>query len=86
MRADQAAGLQGRLGKVSAQAPALQGALAPADTTIVVSSALGPILGGFLSTAAQVNSVLSLLFASLAATGVVVILLASWMLAQRRSG
>jgi putative ABC transport system permease protein len=85
VRADQAAGLQGRLGKVSAQAPALQGALAPADTTIVVSSALGPILGGFLSTSAQVNSVLSLLFASLAATGVVVILLAAWMLAQRRS-
>jgi putative ABC transport system permease protein len=85
VRADQAAGLQGRLGKVSAQAPALQGALAPANTTIVVSSALGPILGGFLSTAAQVNSVLSLLFASLAATGVVVILLAAWMLAQRRS-
>ncbi len=85
VRADQAAGLQGRLGKVSAQAPALQGALAPADTTMVVSSALGPILGGFLSTSAEVNSVLSLLFASLAATGVVVILLAAWMLAQRRS-
>ena len=85
VRADQAAGLQGRLGQVSAQAPALQGALAPAATTVVVSSALGPILGGFLSTAAQVNSVLSLLFASLAATGVVVILLAAWMLAQRRS-
>ncbi len=85
VRADQAAGLQGRLGKVSSQAPALHGALAPADTTIVVSSALGPILGGFLSTSAQVNSVLSLLFASLAATGVVVILLAAWMLAQRRS-
>jgi putative ABC transport system permease protein len=85
VRADQAAGLQGRLGKVSAQAPALQGALAPADTTIVVSSALGPILGGFLSSSAEVNSVLSLLFASLAATGVVVILLAAWMLAQRRS-
>jgi putative ABC transport system permease protein len=85
VHADQAAGLQGRLGKVSAQAPALQGALAPANTTIVVSSALGPILGGFLSTAAEVNSVLSLLFASLAATGVVVILLAAWMLAQRRS-
>ena len=85
VRADQAAGLQGRLGKVAAQAPALQGALAPAATTIVVSSALGPILGGFLSTSAQVNSVLSLLFASLAATGVVVILLAAWMLAQRRS-
>ena len=84
VRADQAAGLQG-LGKVSAQAPALQGALAPADTTMVVSSALGPILGGFLSTSAEVNSVLSLLFASLAATGVVVILLAAWMLAQRRS-
>ena len=47
----------------------------------MVSSALGPILGGFLSTAAQVNSVLSLLFSSLAATGVVVILLAAWMLA-----
>ncbi len=85
VRADQAAGLQGRLGKVSAQAPALQGALAPANTTIVVSSALGPILGGFLTTSAEVNSVLSLLFASLAATGVVVILLAAWMLAQRRS-
>jgi putative ABC transport system permease protein len=86
LRADQAATLQGRLGKVSAQAPALAGALAPASTTIVVSSALGPILGQFLSTADQVNSVLSLLFASLAATGVVVILLAAWMLAQRRSG
>ncbi len=86
LRADQAATLQGRLGKVSAQAPALAGALAPASTTIVVSSALGPILGQFLNTADQVNSVLSLLFASLAATGVVVILLAAWMLAQRRSG
>ena len=86
LRADQAATLQGRLGKVSAQAPALAGALAPASTTIVVSSALGPVLGQFLATADQVNSVLSLLFASLAATGVVVILLAAWMLAQRRSG
>lgn len=85
VRADQAAGLQGRLAKVSAQAPPLAGSLAPADTTIVVSSALGPILGAFLGTGAQVNSVLSLLFASLAATGVVVILLAAWMLAQRRS-
>jgi putative ABC transport system permease protein len=86
LRADQAATLQGRLGKVSTQAPALAGPLARASTTIVVSSALGPILGGFLSTAAEVNSVLSLLFASLAATGVVVIVLAAWMLAQRRSG
>ena len=86
VRADQAHPLQARLGAVSTSAPALHGALAPAATTIVVSSALGPILAGFLSTAAQVNSVLSLLFASLAATGVVVILLASWMLAQRRSG
>ncbi len=86
VRADQAAALQARLGKVGAQAPALPDQMAPAATTIVVSSALGPILAGFLSTAAQVNSVLSLLFASLAATGVVVILLASWMLAQRRSG
>lgn len=85
VRADQAAGLQGRLAKVSAQAPRLAGSLAPASTTIAVSSALGPILGGFLSTSAQVNSVLSLLFASLAATGVVVILLAAWMLAERRS-
>jgi putative ABC transport system permease protein len=85
LRAGQAAGLQSRLGKVSAQAPALSAPLARASTTIVVSSALGPILGGFLSTAAEVNSVLSLLFASLAATGVVVILLAAWMLAQRRS-
>ncbi len=86
VRADQAAALQAQLGKVGTQAPALQDQMAPAATTIVVSSALGPILAGFLSTAAQVNSVLSLLFASLAATGVVVILLASWMLAQRRSG
>ncbi len=85
LRAGQAQPLQARLGKVSTQAPALAGALAPAATTIVVSSALGPILGGFLSTAAQVNSVLSLLFSSLAATGVVVILLAAWMLATRRS-
>ncbi len=86
VRADQAAGLQGRLGKVAAQAPALAGPLAPAAATIAVSSALGPVLGGFLSISAQVNSLLSLLFASLAATGVVVILLASWMLGQRRSG
>jgi putative ABC transport system permease protein len=86
VRADQAQPLQARLGAVSSSAPALHGALAPAGTTVVVSSALGPILGGFLTTAAQINSVLSLLFASLAATGVVVILLASWLLAQRRSG
>ena len=85
VRADQAPALQGQLDKVSAQAPALQGALAPADTTMVVSSALAPILGGFLVTSAEVNSVLSLLFAGLAATAVVVILLAGWMLVQRRT-
>ncbi len=86
VQADQAAALSQRLGKVSAEAPALHGQLAPAATTIVVASALGPILDGFLTTAAQVNSVLSLLFASLAAIGVVVIVLAGWMLAERRSG
>ncbi|HTT54905.1 MAG TPA: FtsX-like permease family protein [Streptosporangiaceae bacterium] len=86
VRADQAGTLAQRLGQVSAQAPALHGPLAPAATTVVVGSALGPILDGFLGTAAQVNSVLSLLFSSLAAIGVVVIVLAGWMLAERRSG
>jgi len=86
VRADQAPALQARLGKVSAQAPALHGPLAAAATTMLVQSALAPVLASFLGTASQVNSVLSLLFSGLAATGVVVILLAAWLLAERRSG
>jgi len=86
LRADQAQALYGQLGQASAQVPALTGSLRGAGTGVAVSNSLAPTLAAFLAAAAQVGSVLSLLFTGLAATAAVVILLAGWMLVQRRDG
>ena len=86
LRADQAQALYGQLDKASAQVPALTGSLRGAGTGVTVSNSLAPTLAAFLAAAAQVGSVLSLLFTGLAATAAVVILLAGWMLVQRRDG
>ena len=86
VRADQAPALNDQLDKASAQVPALTGSLRGAGTGITVTNALAPTLAAFLAAAAQVGSVLSLLFTGLAATAAVVILMAGWMLVQRREG
>ena len=86
LRAGQAQTLYGQLDKASTQVPALTGSLRGAGTGVTVSNSLAPTLAAFLAAAAQVGSVLSLQFTGLAATAAVVILLAGWMLVQRRDG
>ncbi len=86
LRAGQAQTLYAQLDKASAEVPVLTGSLRGAGTGVTVTNALAPTLAAFLTAAAQVSSVLSLLFTGLAATAAVVILLAGWMLVQRRDG
>jgi putative ABC transport system permease protein len=86
LRADQAQLLYDQLDKATAQVPELGGGPGGPGATVTVTNTLAPTLAAFLTAAAQVGSVLSLLFTGLAATAAVVILLAGWMLVQRRDG
>ncbi len=64
---------------------ALTGELAPAVSTVSVTTPLIPVLSAFLATQAAVQTVLLLLFVSLIVVGAAVILLAAGMIAARRA-
>jgi putative ABC transport system permease protein len=57
---------------------------APVPVQIALTSGTGPLIAGFLGEAAGVASVLNLLSVSLAVLAAVVVLLAGWLLAERR--
>jgi putative ABC transport system permease protein len=63
----------------------LTGVFAPAVSTTALTTPLIPVLSGFLTTQAAVQTVLLLLFVSLIVVGAAVILLAAGMIAVRRA-
>jgi putative ABC transport system permease protein len=81
----QAQPLYDALNQLSSQAPPLTGDLAPARSAVTASSALLQPLGAFLSTANEVDTLLWLLYVSLAVAGLITLLLAARMVAMRRS-
>jgi putative ABC transport system permease protein len=81
----QAQPLYDALNQLSSQAPPLTGDLAPARSALTASSALLQPLGAFLSTANEVDTLLWLLYVSLAVAGLITLLLAARMVAMRRS-
>ena len=81
----QAQPLYDALNQLGNQAPALTGGVAPARSALTVSSALLQPLGAFLSIANAVDTLLWLLYVSLAVAGVITLLLAARMIAMRRS-
>ena len=84
--ADQAQGLYDDLNQATSAIPALTGHLQPAAGTIAVTSPLIADLSAFLATQSAVQTVLLLLFVSLAVTGAAVIALAGRMVVARRDG
>ena len=86
LTANQAQPLAAELSRAGTQYPRLGGEFAASGSALSVSG--GPLaqLSAFTGTSAQVDSVLSLLFTGLGATGAVVIALAAWMLSERRAG
>jgi putative ABC transport system permease protein len=81
----QAQPLYDALNRLGSQAPPLTGDLAPARGALTTSSALLQPLGAFLSTANEVDTLLWLLYVSLAVAGLITLLLAARMVAVRRS-
>jgi putative ABC transport system permease protein len=84
--ADQAPGLQASLNRATAAVPPLTGDLQQSAGTVTVTSPLIADLAGFLATQSAVQTVLLLLFVSLAVTGAAVIALAGRMIVTRRDG
>lgn len=85
VRGTQAQQLYDTLSRDSTQSPALPGTLGPAQDAVSVSTGLVQPLRGFLATQAAVSTLQWLLFASLAVTAIVVLLLAGRMVAVRRA-
>jgi putative ABC transport system permease protein len=83
--ADQAPGLSADLNRVVTALPALSGELQPAAGTVTVSSPLIADLAVFLATQSAVETVLLLLFVTLAVVGAAVIGLAGLMIVARRA-
>ena len=84
--ADQAPGLYDNLNRATAAIPALTGDLQSSAGTVTVTSPLIADLAAFLATQSAVQTVLLLLFVSLAVTGAAVIALAGRMIVARRDG
>ncbi|HEX4829937.1 MAG TPA: hypothetical protein VH478_02425 [Trebonia sp.] len=84
VQGDQAQALHDTLSDITDEPPALPGDFGPAASTMQVSSGLIQPVQEFLGTASAVAAVQSLLFASLALTALVVLLLAGSMAALRR--
>jgi putative ABC transport system permease protein len=84
IQGDQAQQLYDTLNQVTTEPPQLPGDLAPAATTLTITTGLLQPLRDFLSTAGALDALELLLFASLALTAIVVLLLASRMVALRR--
>ncbi|WP_300612265.1 FtsX-like permease family protein, partial [Trebonia sp.] len=81
----QAQPLYNALNEDSTQSPPLTGGIAAASSALTVSSALLQPVGTFLDTAAQVDTLLWLLYVSLAVAGAVALVLAARIVAIRRS-
>jgi putative ABC transport system permease protein len=77
--------LSDALDKIGAQTPALSGPLAPVAATLTASSDMWFSLNLFIATAQSVDTLLWLLYVSLTAAGLAVLLLAAWMVVMRRS-
>lgn len=77
--------LQDELSRLSTQSPALTGDVAPASTVLQVSTGLLPSVSAFLGAAQAVDTLLWLLYVSLAVAALVALLLAARMVAMRRS-
>ena len=86
VNADQAQGLQNALNRATATPLPLTGTLAAGEDSLTVASPLTPVLSQFLGTQAGIETVLLLLFVSLAVVGAAVILLAARMIVARRAG
>jgi len=78
--------LSDALDKIGSQVPTLSGLFQPVATTLTVSSSLLFSLTTFIATAQSVDTLLWLLYVSLAIAGLAVLLLAARMVAMRRSG
>ena len=83
--ADQATSLEHELNNLLTAQPAVRGGLSQAAGQITVSTAVIGYLQAFLATQAQIQTVLLLLFVSLAMIGLAVIVLAAMMIALRRA-
>ncbi len=81
----QAQPLSDALDKISAQVPALSGPLQPVSPALTAASGLLLSLTTFLATVQAVDTLLWLLYVSLAIAGLAVLLLAGRMIALRRS-
>ncbi|MGH3259324.1 MAG: hypothetical protein ACRDOU_28650, partial [Streptosporangiaceae bacterium] len=84
VNADAAPGLYAALNHAVTSGPALDDPLASGATALTVASPLAQDLAQFLTTEAAIQTVLLLMFASLAVVGAVVILLAARMMVERR--
>lgn len=82
--AAQAAGLLGKLTSAASAGPAQLTGLGGASASFTVSSGLTPTLTSFVAGQATVNVICSLLFVSLAAVGLVVLLMGTRLVADRR--
>jgi putative ABC transport system permease protein len=82
---DQAQPLDAALQRLATQSPRFTGPMAPASNALAVMSGPVQALTAFGTSASEVDVLLWLLYASLAVTGAVVLLLAARMLALRRS-
>jgi putative ABC transport system permease protein len=83
---DQAQPLYDALNKLSTQTPALNEDVAPVASALTVTNGLLQPLSAFISTAQAVDTLLWLLYVSLAVAGAVTLLLAARMVVMRRSG
>jgi putative ABC transport system permease protein len=77
--------LSDALDKIGSQTPTLSGSLEPIAATLTVSSGMLFSLNLFIATAQSVDTLLWLLYVSLTAAGLAVLLLAARMVAMRRS-
>ncbi|MBV9095317.1 MAG: hypothetical protein JO132_15810, partial [Streptosporangiaceae bacterium] len=84
--ADQAQALADDLNRVTTAAPALAGQFQAASGTVMVTSPLISDLAVFLAAQSAVETVLLLLFVSLALVGVAVVMLAARMIVAARDG
>jgi putative ABC transport system permease protein len=84
VNADQAPGLSDDLSRAVAALPSLTGQFQAAAGTLTVTSPLIADLAAFLATQSAVETVLLLLFVTLAVTGAAVIVLAGRMIVARR--
>jgi putative ABC transport system permease protein len=77
--------LSAALNQISTQVPALSGHFEPAASALTISSSMLFSLSTFIATAQSVDTLLWLLYVSLTAAGLAVLLLAARMVAVRRS-